>query len=226
MHIPKCGGIAVERAIERAAGGSLAVCPLYMPAELDAKAYGDLPGYDFYKGHFKYNFLASLPADYLRTVVVRRPLDQLLSLCNHIAGRPEHAMHEAVQGMTLAQLLRHSSGNHNLLSKYVLGSARFREICFQRRRSRAERVAMAVAEAHRNLTAVDVIGVTSRLAAFVAEVGRRTGIAVAAPRRENANKVTTYRREELSDDDAAALQDASWVDRPVFQMIWREFIAP
>jgi len=223
LHIPKTGGVSVESAIERAADG-LSVCSLYQPGEFLGKTYMDVPGFGFYKGHFDVDFLSGFPNDFVKAVVVRRPVDQVLSLCNHIASRKAHRLHAEAQGKSLAQLLDIGKGTYNQLTKYLLGRDKYQEICLNDAASRPDRVEAAIAAVRENLKAFDVIGMTSHLGAFVKELGEKTGADLRPPHKENINKSTIYSRDELTDEDMEALNKATWVDRPVFKMIWDEIL--
>ena len=128
MHIPKTGGISVERSIAAAVPADATTCPTYFAPDYAGKTYDDVPGYDIYHGHFDFGFLKTVPDTYKRVIVLRQPADQILSLCNHIASRKEHALHEEAQGSSLAELLNNNHSLHNQMTKHLLGKAHFKEV--------------------------------------------------------------------------------------------------
>lgn len=224
MHIPKTGGISVERSLASAVAAGTSTCATYFAPEYDDKTFDDLPDFDIYHGHFDFGFLKTVPDTYKRIVVLRQPADQILSLCNHIASRKEHALHDAAQGISLAELLTKNPSLHNQMTKHLLGKPRFRELVKSRKNTK-DRVEVMVPEALENLKTFDVIGITPRLNRFVQEAGKALDLDMPAPLRENKNKFTTYKAEELSDLDQKALRQASWADRPVYRAIWSEVLA-
>jgi hypothetical protein len=131
-------------------------------------------------------------------------------------------MHGQAQGKAIRELLALSKGNHNLLSKYLLGSRSFREICHRPQVSRPQRIKEAMEQARENLRRFHHIGFTSELDKFVADLAEGANLPIEAPRHENRNKVVVYKRDALGEEDLAALNEATWLDRPLFQMIWQE----
>ncbi|MEM9009991.1 MAG: hypothetical protein AAGE18_02110 [Pseudomonadota bacterium] len=219
MHIPKTGGISVERAVA-ASVPDLNTCPAYYTKEYAGKTFADMPDYDFYKGHFDFDFMASIPDDYVKVVVVRRPVDLLLSLYNHIGSRQKHRLHEAVNApdATFAKVLADNHGLTNTLSKYLLGSTRYKEMMATEGK-RAERAEAAVAQVRQHLATFHVIGLTNKLPDFVTRVADKVGRPLNRPRKENKNPGTLLSKDKMSKEDVAAAQRATWLDRPVHRMI-------
>lgn len=228
MHIPKTGGIATERVILAACGADLSVCPVYQPPEYDGKTYADYPDHAFYQGHFRMDFLDTLPKDYLKVTVLRPPQDLVLSLYNHIASRPAHALHEAAnaEGASFAGLISGNAGLQNIQTKYVLGRVAYRDICLDETRKPAERVEAMLEVARENLKKFDLIGCTPRLGDFIADLGPLTGKDLPAPKRENQNKFSAQTADALTEEDQAAIRRATWADRPLYKMVWKEFLEP
>jgi len=226
LHIPKSGGISVERAIARAVGG-LNICPLYFAHDYDAKSYDDVSGFDLYQGHFDFDFARTLPADYIRTVVVRDPLDQAISMFNHIGSREKHPLHEMIaEGKaSFAKLWTDKTlrALHNTMAKYLLGRSRYQAICLSDE-TQAKRVNSAIGEIRENLGTFDLVGVTSRLNTFVRDLAKATGHQISPPGIENTNKTLLIDRASMTKADIAAFHRATWVDRPVFEMITDEFL--
>lgn len=223
MHIPKTGGISVERSLASAVASGTSTCPTYFAPEYDNKTFDDLPDFDIYHGHFDFGFLKTLPNTYKRIVVLRQPADQILSLCNHIASREEHALHEKAQGTSLAELLTKNPSLHNQITKHLLGKLRFRNLVKSQKNTK-DRVKVMVPEALANVKTFDIIGITPRLNRFVQETGKALGLDLPAPLRENKNKFTTYKAEDLSDEDRKALRHACWADRPVYRAVWSDVL--
>lgn len=221
MHIPKTGGISVERSLASAVAKGTSTCPTYFAPDFDNKTFEDLPDFDIYHGHFDYAFLKTVPATYKRIVVLRQPADQILSLCNHIASRKEHALHETAQGISLAELLNKNTSLHNQMTKHLLGKPRFRALV-KSHKSNKERAKVMVPEALANVKTFDVIGITPRLNKFVQDTGKVLDLDLPAPLRENKNKFTTFKADELSEEDRKALRQACWADRPVYRAIWND----
>lgn len=224
MHIPKTGGISVERAIAEAVPNNVRTCPAYYVPDYAQKSYADMPGYDIYQGHFDFDFIRTLPPEYKRTMVLRQPSDQVLSLCNHIASRPKHNLHAQAQGTSLADLLNANVSLHNAMAQYVLGATRYQEIVSGKEPT-PHKIRQATTEILANLNQFDVIGVTARLKRFVRDVSRTLNVQIPAPLKENTNKYITYDVATLSDEDKEALRFASWLDRPAYRAIWRQHFA-
>jgi hypothetical protein len=244
MHIPKTGGIATERVILNAMGLApvkihtgdreadqdwpAQVCPLYQPTEYGEKTFADAPGYDFYQGHFKYDFACTLPEDYLKVTVLRPPTDLILSLYNHIISRPAHPLHEQANAdpKNLGLILNVPAGIANIQTAYVLGTKAYQDICLDPNRPIAERVAQMLDVARENLSTFDLVGSTAQLRPFIAQLQDVTGLTMPAPKHENANKFKALSRDTLSQENQDVLHRATWADRPLFKMAWNEFIAP
>lgn len=224
MHIPKTGGISVERSIAAAVPAGTTTCPTYFAPDFADKTYDDVPGYDIYHGHFDFGFLKTVPDTYKRIIVLRQPADQILSLCNHIASRKEHALHDEAQGSSLAELLNKNQGLHNQMTKHLLGKPRFKEVMLGKG-SVKDKVAAVMPEIKANLETFEVVGITPRLNRFVREAGKVLDLTLPAPLRENKNKFITYKSDALSEEDQKALRFASWADRPVYRTIWAEVLA-
>lgn len=225
MHIPKTGGISIERSLRAGLSSQTTTCPAYFAPEYEGRTYADLPGYGVYQGHFDMDFLRSVPADYLRLIVLRNPQEQVLSLCNHIASRPKHKLFEQAQGATLAELLDNNKSLHNLMARYLLGRCRYREI-LETGRPPKEKLELAREEVLLNLGSFDLIGVTARIGQFIRRAQSLIDTPLPAPKRENRNPFITYSPENLSEADQKALQHASWADRPLFREIWRAGLIP
>lgn len=227
MHIPKTGGISVERTLKAAGGESLSVCPAYSPFDYTDKQYDELPGYDLYIGHFRSDFAESMPEEYLKATVIRRPMDLLLSLYNHVASRPAHRLHDAfnAEGATFSGLLAEHRSLHNTLTKYILGHGRYQAICTGPA-PMAEKTAAAVAAARDSLATFDVVGVTTRLNGFVQELGTALGTDLAPPKRENTNPKTVVRRDDMTEEELSVARRATRFDQAVFAMAWQEFVGP
>lgn len=231
MHIPKTGGISTEKVIlETLDDGpeGLKVCPAYHAPDYRGKSYDDLPGYDFYQGHFRQPFAASLPDDVLKITLVRPPLDLLLSLYNHIASRPAHALHAAANapGASFASLITAQADLQNIQARYILGHDAYAEICQDSDAPRPKRVAAMLEVARENLKVFDLIGTTPRLGRFVVELGKLVGRDFPAPPRANQNKTITLTRDRMSEADTKAMQEATWADRPLYKMIKTEILDP
>jgi hypothetical protein len=113
---------------------------------------------------------------------------------------------------------------HNTLTKYLLGTRRYAEICLNKEKPRPERIATAVAVARENLRMFDVIGTTRRLDNFVARLGTALDLELQKPGRENTNKKTAIRADALSDEDKAVIHRATRFDQAVFRMARNEFM--
>lgn len=228
MHIPKTGGTSAETAILDKLGEHMTVCPIYHAAQYRGKTAADIPGYDFYNGHFQYPFAAGLPADVLKVTLVRPPQDLTLSLFNHIAGRPAHALHAAAraQGLSFPRLIAGEQSLHNTQAKYIIGRAAYREICLKGNRGRQHRVAQVLDLARRHLSQFDLVGTTPRLGSFITRLGVLLETELPAPGHSNRTRVTTLRKRMMTDADWAAMRDATWVDRPLYKMIETEFLPP
>lgn len=214
MHIPKTGGISVERAIKKAMNTS-SICETYFPEEYQGKLYSDMPDYDFYMGHFTIDFLKSVPDDYLKITVLRKPDDLLISLCNHISSRPKHALHEMAQSATLSELLT-NKGLHNLLAKYLLGK-QYQEIIVSNGK-RKDKIESALKIAQSNINDFDIVGVTTKLNQFMRDVKAASQMKFTALKKENQNPSVRFIKEELSEKDLESIKSATWLDRPLFTM--------
>jgi hypothetical protein len=223
LHIPKTGGISVEDAI---AGSfpELSVCPTYFPADWLGKTFAEVGGYDVYKGHFDMDFAATLPEDYVKAVVVRKPADLLVSLFNHVATRPNHRMHETAAGTpeTFPTLLAEKSF-HNILAKYLIGRRTYKEITTSAG-SRRQKIDRAVDATRRSLDTFDVIGVTPRLGDFVNRLAERLDASIKAPGWKNKSPAALVDGKALTAEQTAAIERATWLDRPIFTMAAREYI--
>lgn len=228
MHIPKTGGTSAENAILHRLGEHMSVCPVYHAADYRGKTAADLPGYDLYTGHFQYPFAAGLPADILKVTLVRPPQDLTLSLFNHIAGRPAHALHAAAktESMSFPKLIAGQQSLHNTQAKYIIGRAAYKEICLKGNRGRQKRVAQVLDLARRHLSEFDLIGTTPQLGGFITRLGALLETKLPAPEHSNRTKVITLRKRKMTDADWAAMREATWVDRPLYEMIETEFLPP
>lgn len=228
MHIPKTGGISTEQVILEALGEGLNVCPAYHVPDYRDKTYADLPGYDFYQGHFRVDFAETVPNGYLKITLVRPPQDQLLSLYNHIASRPAHALHTTANapGASFAGLVSQNAGLQNIQTRYVLGHGAYRDICQAGDIPRAERIPEMLEAARKNLAQFDLIGCTPRLSRFIMELGALLGHDLPTPERANQNKTIALTKDRMSEEDIKAMQDATWADRPLYHMIRTEFLDP
>lgn len=223
MHIPKTGGISVEHAVADGVPKNTPTCPAYFMYEYLRKTYADLSGFDIYQGHFDFDFMKSMPAEYTRAVVLRQPSDQVLSLCNHIASRPKHRLYQSAQGASLSVLLTSNPDQHNMMAQYLLGQQRYEEI-IAGDTPKKQKIDLATSEILANIATFDVIGLTTRLNRFIRDIGSATGAQIPAPMKENANKFITYDAAKLTGKDKDALRNASWMDRPVYRAIWREVL--
>ncbi|MGB6229750.1 MAG: sulfotransferase family 2 domain-containing protein [Litorimonas sp.] len=224
MHIPKTGGISLERAIMSGLDEA-EVCDAYYPAEFAKKTYADMPDYALYQGHFNFDFVATLPDDYRKITVVRKPEDLLLSLYNHIASRPAHAHHEEANsdGMTFAKFVDSKTSMRNTLSKYLLGADAYKAIWNDSGKPVKDRVDEAVEQVKKNLASFDAIGLTPRLNGFASEVSKLVDREIPTPKRENANATIAMERDQLTQADKDVIARATRLDRPVFKMIWGEY---
>lgn len=225
LHIPKTGGISVERAVARALPDPEATCPTYYVPDYIGKTFADMPDYRFYKGHFDFDFLKSVPEDYVRAVVLRHPIDRTLSICNHIASRPKHALHDQAKGVPLAEFLGSNPQLGNQMTQYILGTSRF-DALLAAPIPKDEKIQRAGADAVTNLASFDVIGVTARLNRFIRDLAQKTGLAIPAPKVENTNAFITFKSENLDAADKAMLRQVTWLDRPVYQTLWARFLDP
>lgn len=225
LHVYKTGGVSVERAV-CASFPDLKVCPVYQRPEFLGKTYADLIGFDFYQGHFDIDFLKSIPADFKKAVVVRHPLDQTLSLYNHIGSRAKHMLHKQVaeDGKSYAELFSVNNGLQNLTTKALLGKSRYYRLCLGKGK-RSDRIEQAVAEIRENMKLFDAIGVTPRLNKFVRDLGKTLGGKIQKPGVENTNKTITLEKSAMTEADMEAYKRTTWVDRAVFKMLSQEFLA-
>lgn len=225
LHIPKTGGVSVERVIRNTGGDSLTVCPAYHAPDYQHKTYDDLPGYDFYQGHFRMDFLKTLPAEYLKVTLVRRPEDQVLSLYNHVASRPANALYERANapGASFASLFASAPGMHNPLTRCLLGVDIQRRI-EQGPGPRAARLDEILSLARANLARFDRIGTTGHLDLFISDLGDLLGQALPPPPHANRNKTTRLTKPTMTQADQEMMQDVTWSDRPLYAMISRDIL--
>ncbi|WP_246139566.1 hypothetical protein [Falsiphaeobacter marinintestinus] len=160
--------------------------------------------------------------------MVRPPQDLHLSLYNHIASRPAHALHAAANAAEadFASLMNDNGSLHNTQAKYILGHDAYLDICHAGRRPRAARVTEMLTVARENLKQFDLIGCTPRLPRFIADLGTLLNRDLPAPKRENRNKTIALSKETMTEADAVAMRNASWADQPLYQMIRTEFLDP
>jgi len=74
LHIPKTAGTSLNRAIQKAFGDDLRLCPYTRQDEFDR---GPLEGFNFYSGHFGYITAKKINAPII--TVLRDPADRFLS---------------------------------------------------------------------------------------------------------------------------------------------------
>lgn len=228
MHIPKTGGLSTEKTLLAAFGDDLRVCPAYHAPDYRGKTHADLSGYDVYQGHFRQPFAASLPDSYLKITLVRPPQDLLLSFYNDVVSRPAHALHAAANapGASFAGLIAAQDDLHNIQTRYILGQDAYHDICEAGDAPRQDRIAEMLDLARENLKVFDLIGATPQLTRFVNALGKRLERDLPAPPRPNRNRPIALTPDSMTDADTAAMQEASWADRPLYRMIRTEILDP
>lgn len=210
LHVPKCGGVSVESELKKHYAAP-EVAPFYFPHEYDSiKRAEQLQSYSLVIGHFDHDVIDRLGPEVIRAVLFRDPVSRVVSLYNHAASRPKHALHETIRrGELQFRKFCNVGGARNTLSRYLLGRSNFARLSRLRPRSKAIQSVVDLAKA--NLRHFDCVGMIYDMERFNRLLSRRTGLKLESFKRSNSSparmSVSTMTADELSACEAANVFD-------------------
>lgn len=225
MHIPKSGGITVERSL-KVAFPDARVCPRYNVPEYREYRYSAADSYDLYLGHFNDDFMRTLPAECIRTLVVRDPLARLVSQYNHIGTRDAMKTHThlsrrhtqfASGNMSFSQAVRKLGGFKNLITRFIVGHSEYYRIL--KNTPDTEVIRVFKAAVRRKLAEFHVVGLTEDLAAFGMGISRAIGRNVDITGHHNRNPASLIEAKDLTDRDISVFAKNNSVDLATYALI-------
>ncbi len=119
LHVPKTGGTTLINVLERAyPGGVQYMKNASWDEQRDALAgLGPrLHAARVFAGHMPFGVHDAIPHPCRYLVVLRHPVERLVSLYEYISGEPRHYLHASVSGMSLGEFAR--SGPASVLDNY------------------------------------------------------------------------------------------------------------
>jgi hypothetical protein len=220
LHIPKCGGVSVEAAAKKWFSPA-EVAPYYFPYEYKHADPSALRAYGLIIGHYDFDILQALGPSYVKGVVFRDPLSLLVSLYNHAATRPRHALYAAISNGELGfeRFCRTVGGAKNIISKYLLGREEYSTIC--EKASGAELITSGVEIATRNLCRFDCMGLTSKMAEFADQLSGQLGVRFGPVARLNHARRDVISLESLTGKERLAFEETNAMDIAVYESIER-----
>lgn len=218
LHVPKCGGVSVESQLRKCFAPS-EVIPLYFPHEYkDIKDQTKLEAFSLIIGHFDHDVIALLGPTYVKAILVREPLSLVVSLYNHAASRPKHALHETILAgqMPFIKFCGRVAGTKNILAKYLLGRGTFAQLAAQRPLNQAVRNVVKIAKQH--LSHFDCIGMLDEMDRFHRLLSYAIGINLDPFKKSNSSP-QTISVDDLTREERSMFESANAFDIEVYEAV-------
>jgi hypothetical protein len=177
------------------------VAPFYFPDEYkEVRDRAKLRPYSLIIGHFDHDILELLQPGFIKAILFREPLARAISLYNHAASRPRHALHETIVrgGMPFVEFCK-VAATKNTLSKYLLGRANFERTAG--RRPSDEAIGKVVGLAKQHLDHFDCVGMLCEMERFRRLLSDKIGLELDLFKKTNSSpqkiSIGSITREEL-----------------------------